>query len=311
MATTQKQAARPVAAPAAPVVPATQAAAHVSPPQAATQSSERRYAVLSESNVDYPETWFYFLHASESNLPHLKHLADQINMIDWEILEGCSVFAIDADNTVSEQCAIDMCKIDLHTRHVNRKFDGVMRRVDFGFHKKHRNHKLILKVNDLLLKGKISQYIDDEHVIREESTSSGGEIVSEEDDSSVSESTNSAVVSDDRSAESEDSRDGSRDGRDDVSARAMRRDLEAADRKKAERERAEEKARAARAAAKPTKEEAILAIKAAQARAQSSSHGLERGARADGGRSDRSERTERTERSSDRTEARGHEGRRK
>jgi hypothetical protein len=57
-----------------------------------------------------------------------------------------------------------MSKIDINHCMFHRKFDGVLKRIDFQFQSKDSSRKKIKKVHKLLEYGGIDEFIDDEDV---------------------------------------------------------------------------------------------------------------------------------------------------
>lgn len=121
------------------------------------------YAILMETNGEEMESWYYFIRV-EGNEENLKHLQDQIEEVDWYILDEYSTFDLDLEHYVSAQTAKEMSKVDLNHTSFHRKFDGKLQKIDFGFGKKDKNKRKIKKVNDILGYGAIDEFIDDEDI---------------------------------------------------------------------------------------------------------------------------------------------------
>jgi hypothetical protein len=134
------------------------------------------YAILMETNGEEMESWYYFIRV-EGNEENLKHLQDQIEQVDWYILDEYSTFDLDLEHYVSAQTAKEMTKVDLNHTSFHRKFDGKLQKIDFGFGKKDKNKRKIKRVNDILCYGAIEEFIDDEDIDPEDLVS-----VSESDD---------------------------------------------------------------------------------------------------------------------------------
>ena len=134
------------------------------------------YAILMETNGEEMESWYYFIRV-EGNEENLKHLQDQLEQVDWYILDEYSTFDLDLEHYVSAQTAKEMTKVDLNHTSFHRKFDGKLQKIDFGFGKKDKNKRKIKRINDVLCYGAIEVFIDDEDIDAEDLVS-----VSESDD---------------------------------------------------------------------------------------------------------------------------------
>jgi len=157
------------------------------------------YAVLMETSGEEMESWYYFIKV-EGNEDSLKYLQEQLEQVDWYILDDLSTFDLDLNRYVSAQTAKEMTKLDLNHSSFHRKFDGKLQKIDLGYSKKDKNKKKIKKAFDILGYGLIEDYIDDEDIDAEDLIS-GSESDSEDtDEESVS------------SSESEDSRYKNRGG---------------------------------------------------------------------------------------------------
>jgi hypothetical protein len=134
------------------------------------------YAILMETNGEEMESWYYFIRV-EGNEENLKHLQDQLEQVDWYVLDEYSTFDLDLEHYVSAQTAKEMTKVDLNHTSFHRKFDGKLQKIDFGFGKKDKNKRKIKRINDVLCYGAIEEFIDDEDIDAEDLVS-----VSESDD---------------------------------------------------------------------------------------------------------------------------------
>ena len=140
------------------------------------------YVALMETNGKECESWYYFIRR-EGNEEALKHLNDQLEKVDWYILDDLSTFDLDLDHNVSATTAKEMTKIELNSYAFHRKFDGKLDKINLGFKKKDKNEKMICKAFDQLGYGQIEDYISDEDLDPEDLTSN-----SESDSESESES---------------------------------------------------------------------------------------------------------------------------
>lgn len=121
------------------------------------------YAVLMETNGEEHESWYYFIR-KEGNEESLRHLQDQLEKVDWYIIDNLSTFDLDLDNSVCARTAKEMTKLDINHYSFHRKFDGKLQRIDFNFTKKKSNEKKIFEVFDRLGYGQIEDYISDEDI---------------------------------------------------------------------------------------------------------------------------------------------------
>ena len=133
------------------------------------------YAALMETNGKEFESWYYFIRR-EGNEEALKHLQDQLEKIDWFILDDLSTFDLDLDHSVTASTAKQMTKLELNSYAFHRKFDGKLKQINFNFRKKdtkdneRSNERMIGKVFDLLGYGQIEDYISDEDLDAEDLT---------------------------------------------------------------------------------------------------------------------------------------------
>lgn len=128
-----------------------------------SHNMEGKYAVIQEFNDEESEAWLYFIRY-EGNEENLKFLADQIEKIDWYLIEDCSTFDIDLEHLVSAQTAKEMTKVNLNSHQWHRKFDGKLEKIKFKFKKKHDNEDRMYIVFDKIGYGAISDFIDDEDI---------------------------------------------------------------------------------------------------------------------------------------------------
>jgi hypothetical protein len=154
------------------------------------------YAALMETNGTEYESWYYFIRR-EGNEEALKHLQDQLEKINWYILDDLSTFDLDLDHYVSAATAKEMTKLELNSYAFHRKFDGKLQKINFNFKKKDSrdneksNERMMCKVFDLLGYGQIEDYISDEDLDEEDLTdneSSDSKSNEESDDESDSDS---------------------------------------------------------------------------------------------------------------------------
>lgn len=143
------------------------------------------YVALMETNGKECESWYYFIR-KDGNEEMLKHLQDQLNQVEWYVLDDLSVYDLDLEHTVSAKTAKEMTKLELNSYAFHRKFDGKLKQIDLGFKKKDSNEKKMVRAFDHLGYGQIEDYIDLED-IDEEDLLTHTETESEDDESSCSE----------------------------------------------------------------------------------------------------------------------------
>ncbi len=126
-----------------------------------SSDSEIKYAVLMETNGKELESWYYFIRHT-GNEAALQHLSDQLDLVEWYILDDLSTFDIDLDNLVSERTAKEMTYLCLNAVSGHRKFDGKMEMIDFGFKPKDSNDKKIVRCFKKIGIGRLDDYVEDE-----------------------------------------------------------------------------------------------------------------------------------------------------
>lgn len=166
------------------------------------------YAVLMETSGEEMESWMYFIKV-EGNEENLKFLQDQLEKVDWYILDDMSTFDLDLEHYVSAQTAKEMTKVELNHCSFHRKFDGKLKIIDFEFEKRDKNKKKIRKVFDILGYGLIENFIDDEDIDPED-------LVTDSDEDTEDESVSSSDSDDRRRYKRKDNKEqrGNRDNRD-------------------------------------------------------------------------------------------------
>lgn len=120
------------------------------------------YALLQEMNERKCQTMLTFIR-TEGNMDALIYLQEQIEPIDWELMKNCSTFDLELDYFVSAVTAKEMSKVDLNPI-FHRKFDGKLKKINFGFRSNDKNRKKIEKVFDLLGNSGIEEFISDEDI---------------------------------------------------------------------------------------------------------------------------------------------------
>jgi hypothetical protein len=148
---------------------------------------EDKYVVLMETNGEECESWYYFI-KWQGNEKNLKHLYDQLEKVDWIIIDDLSTFDLDLEHFVCSRTAKEMTKVELNHYSFNRKFDGKLKRVDLNFRRRDKNDKMIDKAFNVLGYGQIDDFIDQEDIDEEDLNSHPEDSSSSEDDTSESES---------------------------------------------------------------------------------------------------------------------------
>jgi hypothetical protein len=133
------------------------------------QNNEIKYAVLMETNGEECESWYYSIRYN-GNEENLKYLNEQLETIDWYILDDFSTFDLDLEHLISEETAKQLTKLELNHYSFHRKFDGVLDKIDLKLKKNHRNEKKISRVFDILGYGKIEDFVDKEDIDEEDLT---------------------------------------------------------------------------------------------------------------------------------------------
>ncbi len=119
---------------------------------------------MESSSYDF-ESWYYFLKV-EGNEENLKFLKDQLDSVEECAMfdEDVTIFDMDLNHLVSETTAREMCLLDLNSVSYHRKFDGVLKRIDFGFKKKDKDEKRMIRIYKNIGDGKIDEFIDKEEI---------------------------------------------------------------------------------------------------------------------------------------------------
>jgi hypothetical protein len=141
-----------------------------------SRMTDGKYAILMETNGEHCESWYYFIR-HDGNEEALQHLQEQLQQVDWYVLDDLSTFDLELDHLVSAQTAKEMSNVDLNPESFHRKFDGKLEQINFDFSKKDRkdNDRMIAKIYEMLGCGQIEDYIDDEDLDSEYLGSSGSD----------------------------------------------------------------------------------------------------------------------------------------
>lgn len=148
---------------------------------------QRKYALLMETSADECESWYSFI-LHNGNEEALQHLQKQLQTVDWVIEDGLSTFDLETTFLVSETTAKEMTKVDLNSYSFHRKFDGVLKKIDFNLRDTDSNKKKMKKIFKVLGYGQIEEFVDKEDIDPEDLVGSGGSGSEEPDSESDSES---------------------------------------------------------------------------------------------------------------------------
>ena len=146
-------------------------------------NEDEKYAVLMETSGEECESWYYCIRY-KGNEKNLKHLQDQLETVDWYILDDLSTFDLDLEHFISERTAKELTKLELNHHSFHRKFDGVLDKIDLKLREKDKNDKKMVKVFDILGYGQIEDYIDQEDLDEEDLTDNSESSSSEEEEDS-------------------------------------------------------------------------------------------------------------------------------
>ena len=146
-----------------------------------SKKTDGKYAILMETSGEESESWYYFIRY-DGNEENLKDLQQQLEKIEWVILEDLSTFDLELENLVSSQTAKEMSKVDLNHTSFHRKFDGILQKIDFKFKKKYDNEDKITKIFNILGYGQIENFIDDEDLDEEDLVSCSSNNDDDDDD---------------------------------------------------------------------------------------------------------------------------------
>jgi hypothetical protein len=156
---------------------------------------ESKYVVLMETSGEECESWYYCI-KYEGNEKNLKHLQEQLETVDWYILDDLSTFDLDLDHFITIKTAKQLTKLELNHHSFHRKFDGVLDKIDLNLRTKDKNEKKMVKIFDILGYGQIEDYIDGEDLDEEDLTDTPQ--TSSDDDDPEGSSSDSSVESHDR-----------------------------------------------------------------------------------------------------------------
>jgi len=129
-----------------------------------TTPDDVKYAILSETDCELCETYYFFLRY-DGNEKHLKLLYKDIDLAQGtEIYDDVHVFDMDIDNLVCEITAKQMCRVALNSESYHRKFNGELNLINFDFTDKDDDDSRSTKLHNKLAFGSIEDFIDDEDI---------------------------------------------------------------------------------------------------------------------------------------------------
>ena len=142
---------------------------------------EIKYVVLMETSGEECESWYYCIKYN-GNEENLKNLQEQLESVNWYILDDLSTFDLDLEHFISATTAKELTKLELNHHFFHRKFDGRLNKIELNIRKKDKNEKKMSKIFDILGYGQIEDYIDCEDIDDEDLVSNNSS--SSEDDGS-------------------------------------------------------------------------------------------------------------------------------
>lgn len=155
-----------------------------------------KYAVLMETSGEECESWYYCIRY-KGNEDNLKHLQEQLEQVDWFILDDLSTFDLDLEHLISASTAKELTKLELNHHSFHRKFDGVLDKINLGLKEKDKNEKKMVKIFDILGYGQIEDFIDKEDIDPEDLTDNPEDSSEDEDSYEESSSSDEEKSSDD------------------------------------------------------------------------------------------------------------------
>ena len=146
-----------------------------------SHKTDGQYAILMETSPEEYESWYYFIRV-EGNEDNLNNLKSVIESVEWSIIENCNVFDIELEHLISASTAKEFTKVDLNHTSFHRKFDGILKPINFKFKIKDKNEKKMWKIFDVLGYGQIENFIDDEDLDEEDLATDYGDDEDDEDE---------------------------------------------------------------------------------------------------------------------------------
>lgn len=128
------------------------------------QKMANKYAALMETSPEDCESWLYLIkyNGNEDALKNLKAQFDKIE--DAVIMDDINLFDLDIENLISEECAKQLCMLELNSVSYHRKFDGVLENIDFRFKKKDDDETMMFKIFDKIGEGDIDLFVTMEDI---------------------------------------------------------------------------------------------------------------------------------------------------
>lgn len=119
------------------------------------------YATFIETSDEKRESWYSFIRY-DGNEDSLHYLKKQLDCIEWSLLPNLSSFQLHLDHLVSGETARQMSKLKMNFI-PHRRFDGYLRKINFGFdNHTDGNVTKMGKIYDLLKFGRIASFIGSE-----------------------------------------------------------------------------------------------------------------------------------------------------
>lgn len=129
-----------------------------------------RYATLMETNAEEKESWYYFINY-DKNKEELEYLKEQIDTVDFYLIDDLSTFDIDLEHLVDSTTAKQMSKIEVNSVMFHRKYDGKLQKINFKFKRNDDDEDRMYKCYEILGKGGIEDYVSDEDIDPEDKIS--------------------------------------------------------------------------------------------------------------------------------------------
>ena len=128
------------------------------------QKMSNKYAVLMETSPEDCESWYYFIkyNGNEDALNNIKAQFDKIK--EAVIIDDINLFDLDIENLISEECAKQLCMLEVNSVTYHRKFDGVLENIDFRFKKKDDDETMMFKIFDKIGEGDIDLFVTIEDI---------------------------------------------------------------------------------------------------------------------------------------------------
>jgi hypothetical protein len=134
------------------------------------------YATFIETSDEKRESWYSFIRY-DGNEDNLHHLQKQLESVEWLLLPNLSSFQLHLDPLVSGETARQMTKLKMNFI-PHRRFDGYLRKINFGFDKNSDGNVTKLgKIHDTLKYGRIASFMGGDNDARDDYDDSDESII--------------------------------------------------------------------------------------------------------------------------------------